>query len=442
MPTVNIIINQVGALPGEPGVSRDDLVSGSLITLTNDEPGNIGVNTWKWELISWPKLTPTQAAPDLINSTTSICTFTPYVVGTYIIQLVINDIIKGRIGAAIKTTKLHKRLPGEIEGNEYPGGWSYNLIDFLRTLEINSGGGGGATSLCALTDVDCSGVVDGEVLKYNTYTGLWEPGPAGGGTMCSLTDVDCSEVVDGSVLKYDDGLAAWKASDTNKTFSAFFFFGNGTASEIVPDMAPTPMLRHNNVSGGGSSTLCSLTDVDCTGALDGDALVYDTYTGLWGPVSLGSGSLCSLSDVDCSGANTGDVLTYNEYGLWIPSPGGSGSLDRTLIFSDDTEFTETGTSYSTKKTFRLVIDSDKDVTQWRCVFSAWATGGGTMSCYASVGSDYYEWTGISASSEGVIHGDITVTAATDTLLTVLIRIKADAGGTTAHIRYTDIYAVY
>lgn len=47
---------------------------------------------------------------------------------------------------------------------------------------ISTGGGGGSTTLAALTDVDVTGVADGDVLTYDTGAGEWIPAaPAGGG---------------------------------------------------------------------------------------------------------------------------------------------------------------------------------------------------------------------------------------------------------------------
>lgn len=265
MAYVSIIINQSGKPLGEAGVSRSDLSTGSIITLTNDEPGNAGATSWEWKMLSWPKATPTEESPELIDSDTNTCQFIPTRVGTYIIQLVINDKIRGTIGAAIKTTNLIKRLPGERETNEYPGGWGYVLLDLLKDLEENSGSGGG---------------------------------------------------------------------------------------------------------GGG--------------------------------------------------------------------------VGRYLVFSDDTEFTETGAVADIKKTFRIVIDSDEAPLYWRAVISMWITDAPDIAiCEVSIGRDTFVMATTSATETVLSVTSDLITEASDTLLTATISIYLGSGsGATAHIKYTDIYAIF
>lgn len=125
--------------------------------------------------------------------------------------------------------------------------------------------------------------------------------------------------------------------------------------------------------------------------------------------------------------------------------GGAGTVDRFLIFSDDYEFTETDTSFQTKKSARVVLDSDLSVTGWRVVVSIWITGGGgdTAEVKVDIGGDSVTLTS-TAGAEELKSGDITVSSASeDTLEDLVIQLKVTgAGGDTAHVKYTDIYAVY
>lgn len=439
MPNVSIIVNQVGISPGEAGVSRDDLLSGSLVTLTNDAPGNVGAETWRWEFISWPKMTPTQAAPTLTGALTQSCTFTPIVIGTYILQLTINGAIRGRIGAAIKTVNLNIRLPGELESAEYVGGWEFNLVNFLRVVEINAGGSG-ATTLCNLTDVDCSSVASGNCLVYNEFSGYWEAGviPT---SICNLNDVVCGEPVSGNVLTYTSEGGYWYPNSMTVCSLSDVTCGEGPSNgDVLMYVSEGGFWYPTSVPGG---SVCALSDVSCgEGPNDGDVLIYGS--GTWTPGPMSAGALCSLSDVNCN--HFGDVavgdslVAYDDSGIyWGAKP----LSDRILIFSDDTEFTETTTSYVTKKTFRVVIDSDKPFAYWRVVFSLWSTGASNaMSCYVNIGGDSYEWSALTDASETIY--SITFQASTfyDLPLTAIIQIKSDDGVSVAHIKYTDIYGIY
>jgi hypothetical protein len=139
------------------------------------------------------------------------------------------------------------------------------------------------------------------------------------------------------------------------------------------------------------------------------------------------------------------VLAWDSDGYqWVPqAQSGSGGGDGyDLIFSDDTEFTETGTTPVTKKTFRFVMDSVNKPTHWRIIVSLWVTGehGDTAECTINMGGDSVVLTTTNG-SETVKKGVITVAAAADTLLTANIQLRVTTGTDTAHLKYTDIYAV-
>jgi hypothetical protein len=73
--------------------------------------------------------------------------------------------------------------------------------------------------------------------------------------------------------------------------------------------------------------LDDLTDVDTTGLVDGDVLVWDAGSSTWIAAAATSNSLDGLSDVDTTGVSDGDVLAYDSGSLsWVPvAPGGVGS---------------------------------------------------------------------------------------------------------------------
>lgn len=61
--------------------------------------------------------------------------------------------------------------------------------------------------------------------------------------------------------------------------------------------------------------LDDLSDVDTTGVVDGDALVYDTATTSWVPGSVAIDALDDINDVVIDTPADGEVLTYNQ-GNW------------------------------------------------------------------------------------------------------------------------------
>ena len=115
---------------------------------------------------------------------------------------------------------------------------------------------------------------------------------------------------------------------------------------------------------------------------------------------------------------------------------------RNIIFSDDTLFQETGTSFVTKKSFRVVSDSVAPATSWRAVFSLRNAGtAGQASCRVTVGSDVSTIVTTTVVTETILSITFTNTNPTNTLLTAKFDIKVDVAGPIAEIKYTDLYAL-
>ena len=66
-------------------------------------------------------------------------------------------------------------------------------------------------SIDVLSDVDTTGVVNGNALVYNSTSGNWEPGAGGGGAnaMDDLTDVNATGPTGGDVLSWNSGGSKW-----------------------------------------------------------------------------------------------------------------------------------------------------------------------------------------------------------------------------------------
>lgn len=113
--------------------------------------------------------------------------------------------------APIGIRGIRQRIPagsilGRIQGSGQP-----QAID-LQTLAQQlaqsggvpvGGGGGGSGSLAGLSDVDVSGVADGNSLVYSSGSGLWVPGSGGGGGGTGLF----SQVMSTTPTKANTGLS-------------------------------------------------------------------------------------------------------------------------------------------------------------------------------------------------------------------------------------------
>lgn len=126
--TASILINQAGRPAGLPGVSRDDLVLGVPVVLTNGD--NLGVVAWNWRLLSRP----TGSLAGLDTPTLSACQFTPDLVGSYLVQLIVNGRVRTTAIAAVRTALLGLRIPARGETDEF-GGWEAAIQGITGQLE-------------------------------------------------------------------------------------------------------------------------------------------------------------------------------------------------------------------------------------------------------------------------------------------------------------------
>lgn len=125
------------------------------------------------------------------------------------------------------------------------------------------------------------------------------------------------------------------------------------------------------------------------------------------------------------------------------NPIGTGTADRTLIFSDDTQFAESGTSYVAKKTFRVVSDAGKPVASFRIVVGIWHDTATSVECELYVGTDHLGTALTStATAEEILTGTVTFTGADDTTYTCEVQIKRTGGSGNVYVKYTDIYAIF
>lgn len=84
-----------------------------------------------------------------------------------------------------------------------------SLVDRVAALEAAT-----ANDLDDLSDVNTSGVADGDVLTYVSATQTWVPeAPAATSTLGGLSDVDTTGIVDGDILQWDATGSEWVPVD-------------------------------------------------------------------------------------------------------------------------------------------------------------------------------------------------------------------------------------
>lgn len=98
-----------------------------------------------------------------------------------------------------------------------------------------STGGGGGTSLAALSDVLIGSLTDGQILTWNAGAARWEnqdaPAPPTSPALADLTDVALgSPITEGQILTFDAASSTWKNKDSGG--------GGGGASNVTADTHP------------------------------------------------------------------------------------------------------------------------------------------------------------------------------------------------------------
>lgn len=202
----------------------------------------------------------------------------------------------------------------------------------------------------AITSIDQLGEVDittttpnnGDSLVFDGTNFVPQEVTSGVGSLDELSDVDTTGVTENNVLKYngtswEDGSVAY--SEVSGTPSLKTVATTGS----YDDLTEKPDIKNK---------LIDLTDVDASGASDGQALTYDSGTSTFKPTTISGGSggaskLDDLSDVDTTSTtpSEGDTLVYSG-GEWVPqAPTASGS----------------GDGVATIERFRINFDTDNTV---------------------------------------------------------------------------------
>ena len=210
-------------------------------------------------------------------------------------------------------------------------------------------------------DVDSTGVADGECIVYNITSGFWEPGACGAAASVTtaielvatadaplfqndlgdLTDVDTTGVLDGQCVVYNSTSGDWEIGACGSG-------GSITSIESVAS-ADTPLI---------SNDLDDLTDVNTSGVINGECLAYNSGSGDWEVGACGGGSITSIESV--ASADT-PVIANDLNDITNVSAPGPADGD-CLVFSTSSGNWETGVCGGSTTSVEIVASADVPVT--------------------------------------------------------------------------------
>lgn len=314
-------------------------------------------------------------------------------------------------------------------------------------------------------NVAATAPTSGQVLAWNGSA--WAPAAAGGGAHTVGGAMHIADTLAGFNTKISDqnilGTLTSFGGDVSGTYSALTVIklqGRSVAA-TAPD--PGEVLTWNGSmwepaagGGGGGTTFVALTDTPSN---------YTNNAGALTVVNNGETALEFIRGTADSQVAIWDdkneewnirLLDYSDIDGSPPAP--EYVADRFLVFSDDTQFSTTSSTYETKKTFRICFDAlptgnYPQPRTLRFIAGLWITGGGTtayvrLRINTVVAHEIILST--LSSSENVLSGDLTLNyggdgideIAPDTIYTITIDIRNDSGTHTVNLKYTDIYLVY
>lgn len=256
--------------------SREDLTIGVAATLTNND--NTGVVSWAWTFVSIPP----GSAATIVNPTSATATFTPDVVGSYLINLVVSDGLvtySNREVGAVDTTNLSIRIPAVNEEDAFDStnGWGGAIYSAFNTLDSY------AFKLRG-RDVSSTTPTNGYALIWNGVLSQWEPTELSvDGYVLHNEDISTSALIDGYVLVWNSSANIWspqiqdgyKIQGRNVASTAptdgYALIWNGVLSQWEPtELSVDGYILHNE-------------DISTSALIDGYILVWNALSNIWSP---------------------------------------------------------------------------------------------------------------------------------------------------------------
>ena len=281
-----IVMDQAGnTTPGVAGRSRNDGVTGAVVTVRNADNGDVGVGKYKWTLEK-----PRGSTAVLSSPSSASCQFTPDLIGSYMVTLAVNEGTgtnqkQKRIFGVKSASGL--RLPGQGEGAEanwlsiWTGapnetGWWEDLIALMVGVAESPKVGvtavdGPPENLLAVRTSGASQVNAAKVGQVNLGTDDPDPLGTNGDYAAILSGLNNSATGDYSIIA---------GGNSNQTAGTCSFVGGGQQCVVQGDYS---------VIAGGES--CQITgDHSTIGGGQTNAIIGDHCT-------IGGGSANGASGV-------------------------------------------------------------------------------------------------------------------------------------------------
>ena len=273
------------------------------------------------------------------------------------------------------------------------GLWTQQYVSALG--QNSSGGGGGASTLAGLNDVQLGTLSDGQVLKYDGNLGKWVNGTVGTVTSVGMTvptgfSVDSAAITSSGTfaITYASGYSLPLTADVSKGVTAYGWGNHASAgyalaanvySKTEADQTFMTIAAFENLfaplnSSGNAVSHPYSSGVDSIKALFG--LWTQQYVSALGQNSSGGGggasTLAGLNDVQLGTLSDGQVLKYDgNLGKWVNGTVGTvtsvGMTVPTGFSVDSAAITSSGTfaiTYASGYSLPLTADVSKGVTAY------------------------------------------------------------------------------
>ena len=186
----------------------------------------------------------------------------------------------------------------------------YDVRVSRSDFEIAQGSPITGVTLGELSDVDTTGVTDGQVIAYDAAAQEWQPADDAGGVteLGQLDDVTLNNTAQGELLKYNGN--DWVNDTIDKSDVSLGNVDNTSDADKPVSTATQTALDDKADSSDVPTELDDLSDVKIIGTPSaGDSLVYSS--GFFRLGQAGATTLGALDDVNTVGAAFGSLLAFN-----------------------------------------------------------------------------------------------------------------------------------